>query len=108
MDYFTKGSIIDYQAEHVYLVFGQVMRILLVRWYPPRNHFIKYILYLVTTSIILNVSVSVSVSVFGSHECAIGDRIDPKSRSSYSSIYICLPGETHLQRLMSIWLDYNS
>ncbi|MGA8843796.1 MAG: hypothetical protein WB511_09425, partial [Nitrososphaeraceae archaeon] len=52
------------------------------------------ILYLVTTSIILYVSVS--VSVFGSHECAIGDRIDPKSRSSYSSIYICLPGEPHL------------
>ena len=88
------------------LVFGQVMRILLVRWYPPRNHFIKYILYLVTTSIILNVSVS--VSVIGSHECGIGDRIDPKSKSSYSSIYICLPGETHHLRLMSIWLDYNS
>ena len=78
------------------LVFGQVMRTLLVRWYPPRNHFIKYILYLVTPSIILNVSVSVSVSVIGSHECGIGDRIDPKSRSSSSSIYICLPREPHL------------
>ena len=84
------------------LVFVQVMRILLVRWYPPRNNFIKYILYLVTTSIILN------VSVIGSHGCEIGDRIDPKSRSSYSSIYICLPGETHHLRLMSIWLDHNS
>jgi hypothetical protein len=88
------------------LVFGQVRRILLVRWYPPRNHFIKYILCLVATSIILNVSVS--GSVIGSHECGIGDRIDPKSRSSYSSIYICLPGETHHLRLMSIWLDYSS
>ena len=31
-------------------------------------------------------------------------KVDP----AHSSIYICLPGETHLLRLMSIWLDYNS